>query len=75
MALAIHPYISGQPPRIRYLESIYDHVNRFEGVLHWNGAQILDLVPGTITPRCSVGARGPASAKPGADVLELLPMG
>jgi hypothetical protein len=35
-------YISGQPHRIRYLEEVYDHVNRFEGVLHWNGAEILD---------------------------------
>src|SRR5262249_36199796 len=30
MALAIHPYISGQPHRIKYLEAIYDYVNRFE---------------------------------------------
>ena len=42
MSLAIHPYISGQPHRIKYLEAIYDHVRRFDGVLHWNGAQILD---------------------------------
>jgi allantoinase len=42
MALAIHPYISGQPHRIKYLEMIYDYVNRHEGVLHWNGAEILD---------------------------------
>jgi allantoinase len=42
MALAIHPYISGQPHRIKYLEAIYDYVNRFEGVLHWNGEEILD---------------------------------
>jgi allantoinase len=42
MALAIHPYISGQPHRIKYLEAIYEHVDRFEGVLHWNGAEILD---------------------------------
>ena len=42
MALAIHPYISGQPHRIKYLEAIYDHARRFEGVLHWNGAEILD---------------------------------
>jgi peptidoglycan/xylan/chitin deacetylase (PgdA/CDA1 family) len=42
MAIAIHPYISGQPHRIRYLEEVYDYVNRFEGVLHWNGAEILD---------------------------------
>jgi allantoinase len=42
VALAIHPYISGQPHRIKYLEAIYDYVNRFDGVLHWNGEQILD---------------------------------
>ena len=42
MALAIHPYISGQPHRIKYLEQIYDYVARHEGVLHWNGAEILD---------------------------------
>ena len=42
MAIAIHPYISGQPFRIKYLEQIYDYVNGFSGVLHWNGEQILD---------------------------------
>ncbi len=42
MSLAIHPYISGQPHRIKYLEQIYDYVSRFEGVVHWNGEQILD---------------------------------
>ena len=42
ISLAIHPYISGQPHRIKYLEAIYDYVARHDGVLHWNGAQILD---------------------------------
>jgi len=42
MAVAIHPYISGQPHRIKYLEAIYDYAAKFEGVLHWNGEQILD---------------------------------
>ena len=42
VALAIHPYISGQPHRIKYLEQVYEHVARFPGVLHWNGPQILD---------------------------------
>lgn len=40
MALAIHPYISGQPHRIKYLEQVYDYVNRFEGVVHMNGEEI-----------------------------------
>jgi peptidoglycan/xylan/chitin deacetylase (PgdA/CDA1 family) len=42
MSLAIHPYLSGQPHRIKYLEAIYDYVAKHEGVLHWNGPQILD---------------------------------
>ena len=42
MAIAIHPYISGQPHRIKYLEEVYEHASRFAGVLHWNGLEILD---------------------------------
>ncbi len=42
MAIAIHPYISGQPHRIKYLESVYEYIARHEGVLHWNGEEILD---------------------------------
>jgi peptidoglycan/xylan/chitin deacetylase (PgdA/CDA1 family) len=42
MAIAIHPYISGQPHRIKYLEAVYEHIRRYEGVLHWNGVEILD---------------------------------
>ena len=45
-ALAIHPYISGQPHRIKYLEAIYDYINKHEGVLHWNGAQIYEWSKG-----------------------------
>ena len=42
MAIAIHPYISGQPFRIKYLEQVYEHVNKKKGVLHWNGEQIME---------------------------------
>ncbi len=42
MAIAIHPYLSGQPSRIKYLEDIYEYISKFDGVLHWNGEQILD---------------------------------
>ena len=41
MALAIHPYISGQPHRIKYLEAIYDHARRHDGVVYWTGEEIL----------------------------------
>jgi peptidoglycan/xylan/chitin deacetylase (PgdA/CDA1 family) len=47
MAIAIHPYISGQPHRIKYLEAVYDHINRHQGVLHWNGVEILDWYQST----------------------------
>jgi allantoinase len=42
MSIAIHPYISGQPFRIKYLEAVYDYIAKFRDVLHWNGEQILD---------------------------------
>lgn len=49
MAIAIHPYISGQPHRIKYLEAVYDHIARHEDVLHWNGEEILDWYQSTRT--------------------------
>jgi peptidoglycan/xylan/chitin deacetylase (PgdA/CDA1 family) len=46
LSIAIHPYISGQPFRIGPLEQIYDYVNRFEGVVHWTGAEIFNWYKG-----------------------------
>jgi allantoinase len=46
MAMAIHPYISGQPHRIRYLEEVYEHIAGHDGVLHWSGAEIYDWYNG-----------------------------
>ena len=42
MPIAIHPYVSGQPDRIGYLEDVYDYARSLEGVVFWNGAEILD---------------------------------
>src|SRR5208337_988278 len=42
MAIALHPYIMGQPHRIGYLEQAYADINSREGVVHMNGAEILD---------------------------------
>ena len=42
MAIAVHPYISGMPHRIRHLRAAYDYFSRFDGVVHWNGVQMLD---------------------------------
>jgi peptidoglycan/xylan/chitin deacetylase (PgdA/CDA1 family) len=42
MAISVHPYISGVPHRIRYLEELYRYVLGKPGVLHWTGEEILD---------------------------------
>lgn len=42
MAIAIHPYISGVPHRIKYLEQVYDYAKSHEGVLFWNGEELLE---------------------------------
>lgn len=42
MAISVHPYLSGVPHRIGYLEQLYDYVLGHEGVLVWTGEQILD---------------------------------
>ncbi len=51
MAIAIHPYISGQPFRIKYLEQVYAYIAKKKGVLHWNGEQIMDWYLGARTKR------------------------
>jgi peptidoglycan/xylan/chitin deacetylase (PgdA/CDA1 family) len=42
MAIAVHPYISGVPHRIKYFEAVYEYIAGHRGVLFWNGEQILD---------------------------------
>jgi allantoinase len=42
MAVSIHPYITGAPHRIGYLERLYEHMRAHPGVLMWTGEQILD---------------------------------
>jgi allantoinase len=42
MAISVHPYITGVPHRIAYLEKLYEHILSHEGVAMWTGAQILD---------------------------------
>jgi allantoinase len=42
MTISIHPYISGQPHRIKYLEEVYDYINSFDGVVHMNGKEIYE---------------------------------
>ncbi len=42
MAISIHPYLTGVPHRIGYLEELYDHILGHDGVVHWTGAEICD---------------------------------
>jgi peptidoglycan/xylan/chitin deacetylase (PgdA/CDA1 family) len=42
MTISVHPYLSGVPHRIGYVEKLYAHIASRPGVLFWNGEQILD---------------------------------
>jgi peptidoglycan/xylan/chitin deacetylase (PgdA/CDA1 family) len=42
MAIAVHPYLTGTPHRIHYLEELYTHILEKPGVVHWTGGQIAD---------------------------------
>jgi len=42
MAISVHPYISGVPHRIGYVEKLYRYILSREGVAMWTGEQILD---------------------------------
>ncbi|WP_179950523.1 polysaccharide deacetylase family protein [Neopusillimonas maritima] len=45
MCMAVHPFLSGVPHRIRYLEEALSYVNR-PGVLFWTGEQLLEWYDG-----------------------------
>ena len=42
MAMAMHPYLSGSPHRIRYVRETLEHILSRPGVVCWDGEQILD---------------------------------
>jgi peptidoglycan/xylan/chitin deacetylase (PgdA/CDA1 family) len=42
MAISLHPYLSGVPHRIGYVEELFEHILRKADVLFWTGEQILD---------------------------------
>ncbi len=42
MAISIHPYITGAPHRIRYLEELFDHIAGHDGVAWMTASQIGD---------------------------------
>jgi len=42
MAIAVHPYVTGVPHRIKYFEAIYAYIKQKPGVVFWKGEDILD---------------------------------
>ncbi len=42
MAIAVHPYITGAPHRIKYFDLIFRYIKKHPGVLLWKGEEILD---------------------------------
>jgi hypothetical protein len=42
MSIAVHPYISGVPHRIKYFRKVYEALSKEKGVLFWTGDRILD---------------------------------
>ena len=43
MAISCHPYISGVPHRISYLEALYDYILSHEGVIMATGGEVIDF--------------------------------
>jgi peptidoglycan/xylan/chitin deacetylase (PgdA/CDA1 family) len=41
LSIAIHPYITGVPHRIKYLEAFLDYAKGHQGVAFWTGEEIL----------------------------------
>ena len=48
MAISIHPYLTGVPHRIKYLEMLYDYILGHDGVVMCTGAEILDWYSGQV---------------------------
>jgi peptidoglycan/xylan/chitin deacetylase (PgdA/CDA1 family) len=42
LSVAFHPYLSGVPHQIKYLEALFEYAGRQPGVAFWTGEQILD---------------------------------
>jgi len=42
MAISVHPYITGVPHRIRYLEMLLDYIGEHEGVCWMTASEIGD---------------------------------
>lgn len=50
ISVAVHPYISGVPHRIRYFEEVFERMAERSGVAFWTGDKILDWYRSTNPP-------------------------
>ena len=48
MALAMHPYLSGSPHRIKYVRQTFEEILSKPGVICWDGVQILEWFERTV---------------------------
>ena len=46
MAISLHPYITGVPHRIGYLEQLLEHIRSHDDVVLWRGEQVVDWFKG-----------------------------
>lgn len=46
MAISVHPYLTGVPHRIKYLEALYDYILQHDDIVLWTGAEIKDWYTG-----------------------------
>ncbi len=53
MGFGIHPYISGVPHRIKYLERMLEEIAAKPGVVFWSGSEILDWYRGAKSKEAS----------------------
>ena len=51
MAVSVHPYITGAPHRIGYLEELLAHIRTRGGAHLWTGGQVLDWYLGALRGR------------------------
>ena len=64
MAISIHPYLTGVPHRIKYLEMLYDYILGHDGVVMWTGAEILTGIAARSDARVSA-VRTMTNRRPG----------
>ncbi|OWT69160.1 polysaccharide deacetylase [Achromobacter sp. HZ28] len=65
MGIAVHPFLSGVPHRIKYFEQAFEYMRKFEGVRFMTGEEILAwydrVAPGAASTATAASAAAPRS--------------